>query len=140
MVISSRTPEGSPNHCPVCGPGIKIEPSDPAGDAPCPVCRHLFWFIRDDVGDALVIRPTCDILRSEDLDRLIDRASERPGVRLVLDLGEVRYMSSVILGRLLKLKKVVSGVEGKLKIENLHPDLLEVFRLTRLDQLFDLGR
>ena len=27
MVISSRTPEGRPNHCPVCGSDLKIEPS-----------------------------------------------------------------------------------------------------------------
>jgi hypothetical protein len=27
MVISSRTPEGMPNRCPLCGSHIRIEPS-----------------------------------------------------------------------------------------------------------------
>jgi hypothetical protein len=31
------------------------------------------------------------------------------------------------------------GRGGKLRIENL-PDLLEVFRITRLDKVFDIGR
>ena len=43
--ISSRTPEGEPNRCPVCHADIKVEPSLPFGDAPCPVCGHLLWFI-----------------------------------------------------------------------------------------------
>jgi hypothetical protein len=43
IVISSRTPEGKPFHCPVCGSGVKIEPSQPMGDVPCPRCGHLLW-------------------------------------------------------------------------------------------------
>jgi hypothetical protein len=31
--ISSHTPEGVPNHCPVCDTLICIEPSQPPGDA-----------------------------------------------------------------------------------------------------------
>jgi hypothetical protein len=44
MEPSSRTPEGQPNHCPVCGRRVKVEPSRPADDAPCPHCGHLLWF------------------------------------------------------------------------------------------------
>jgi len=140
MVISSRTPEGRPNRCPVCGSAITIEPSEPAGDAPCPHCGHLLWFTWDDTGDIIVIKPTCAILRSEDLDTLTDRASEKPGVQLVLDLGDVQYLSSTALGKLINLKKKVMGVGGRLRIENPHSDLLEVFRITRFDQVFDIGR
>ena len=140
MVISSRTPEGRPNLCPVCGSAIKIEPSEPAGDAPCPHCGHLLWFTWDDAGDIIVIKPTGAILRSEDLDTLTDRASEKRGVQLVLDLGDVQYLSSTALGKLIKLKKKVMGVRGRLRIENLHSDLREVFRITRIDQVFDIGR
>ena len=58
MTISSRTPEGRPNHCPVCGHELMIEPSIPPGDAPCPTCGHLLWFgeggtVRDVAGVAV---------------------------------------------------------------------------------------
>ncbi len=43
MSISSRTPEGLPSHCPLCGGETNLEFSDPAGDAPCPHCGHLLW-------------------------------------------------------------------------------------------------
>jgi hypothetical protein len=42
--ISSRTPEGESNRCPVCGNVLAIEPSRPPGDAPCPYCGSLLWF------------------------------------------------------------------------------------------------
>jgi hypothetical protein len=44
MVISSRTPEGDPNCCPICGCRLRLEPTRPPGDAPCPQCGHLLWF------------------------------------------------------------------------------------------------
>lgn len=47
MVISSRTPEGTPNHCPVCGNDLRLEPSSSTLDAPCPHCGHLLWFPSD---------------------------------------------------------------------------------------------
>jgi hypothetical protein len=45
MVISSRTPEGAPGRCPVCGSDVRIEPSLFWGDAPCPKCGTLLWFV-----------------------------------------------------------------------------------------------
>ncbi len=140
MVISSRTPEGRPNLCPVCGSAIKIEPSDPTSDAPCPNCGHLLWFTWKDAGEFVVINPTCAILRSEDLDTLTDKVSEKRGVQLVFDLSAVQYLTSAALGKLINLKRKVMGMKGRLRIENLHPDVLEVFRITGLDQVFDIGR
>ena len=46
-MISSRTPEGEPNVCPVCGHDFRLEPSRPPGDGPCPACGHLTWFPAD---------------------------------------------------------------------------------------------
>ena len=44
MLISSRTPEGEDNRCQVCGQALRLEPSRPPGDAPCPCCGVLIWF------------------------------------------------------------------------------------------------
>lgn len=41
MTIASRTPEGFPSRCPVCGQATEIEFSDPGDDAPCPNCGEL---------------------------------------------------------------------------------------------------
>lgn len=47
MTISSRTPEGQPHRCPVCDHALRLEPSHPPGDAPCPSCGVLLWFPSD---------------------------------------------------------------------------------------------
>jgi acyl carrier protein len=48
--VSSRTPEGEPKLCPVCGALICIEPSTPSGDGPCPGCGVLLWFLHTSRG------------------------------------------------------------------------------------------
>jgi anti-anti-sigma factor len=138
MVISSRTPEGTPNHCPVCGSDLKIEPSHPSGDAPCPRCGHLLWFTWDDLGDVQVIKPASALIQPELLERLFSSLVAREGRQLVLDLDNVQYITSTLLGVLIKVKKKVGGVQGRLRLRNIHPDLREVFRITRLEQAFDI--
>jgi hypothetical protein len=46
MVISSRTPEGTPNRCVLCGRKVRLEPSTITLDGPCPHCGHLLWFTK----------------------------------------------------------------------------------------------
>jgi acyl carrier protein len=46
MVVSSRTPEGEPAECPICGVRVQIDPSLNFSDAPCPSCGSLLWFVR----------------------------------------------------------------------------------------------
>lgn len=58
--------------------------------------------------------------------------------KLLLNFGNVQYLSSAALGKLINLKKKVGAVKGKLKLCCIHPDLLEVFRITRLDQVFEI--
>lgn len=59
MAIASRTPGGWQKHCPVCGYSIRIEPSIPSGDAPCPRCGSLLWF------DEFNFQATIDWMKSE---------------------------------------------------------------------------
>ncbi len=139
MVISSRTPEGHPNHCPMCGSDLRIEPSDPPGDAPCPHCGHLLWFDLEDIGEVQVIRPTENRLEVESLGRLLESVEERPGLRLVIDLSDVQQLSSDTLARLINLKKQLCMIRGRLVLSHVHPDLVEIFRITRLDQVLDVA-
>jgi len=46
MSISSRTPEGLPHECPLCGAVENLEPSYPGGDSICPSCGQLLWWFR----------------------------------------------------------------------------------------------
>jgi acyl carrier protein len=84
-IISSRTPEGAFNHCPLCGADVCVEPSQPAGDAPCPKCGHLLWFLN--IGgsprfyDASTISETKRRAAEACAGRLIERLKVELGVR-----------------------------------------------------------
>ncbi|MDB5348752.1 MAG: phosphopantetheine-binding protein [Schlesneria sp.] len=68
MTIASRTPEGSPQDCPICGQAVCVEPSLPFGDAPCPACGTLLWFVVTDQ-ETRWLNPTSDTLSQLLLDR-----------------------------------------------------------------------
>jgi anti-anti-sigma factor len=141
VIISSRTPEGVPNRCPVCGSDLKLEPSDPAGDAPCPHCGVLLWFDEAGPDDLVIDLAAVTRLRPDSLEETLDRIREETSMRgvgrVVLDFGDVPSLTSAVLGKLINLKKVVNSVHGRLRLRNIHPDLREVFRITRLDQVFE---
>jgi len=117
---------------------VTIEPSDPTGDAPCPQCGHLLWFTRGDNGDGEVIRLTDNLIQPESLDVLIDLVVKHPGMPLVLDFSEVQMLPDVLLGKLIRLKKQANAVRRQVVLRHVHPDYLEVFRVTRLDRVFDM--
>jgi hypothetical protein len=59
VVISSRTPEGDPNRCPVCGRDCRLEPSLFGRDAPCPHCGHLLWFTKSSSAELQKVVKLC---------------------------------------------------------------------------------
>jgi anti-sigma B factor antagonist len=71
-------------------------------------------------------------------DQLYSLVEDEGHKELLLNFGNVQYLSSAALGKLINLKKKVGAVKGKLKLCCIHPDLLEVFRITRLDQVFEI--
>jgi anti-sigma B factor antagonist len=63
-----------------------------------------------------------------------------PNVRLVVDFRGVEYLSSTALGKLITLKKKVEAVKGKLRLASIKPEIMEVFKITRLDTIFDIKK
>ncbi len=76
MVISSRTPEGVPNRCPVCRGDVRISASLPFGDAPCPNCGCLLWFVGLPDEQLLFEYEAAEVIR----ERILERLSQELGV------------------------------------------------------------
>jgi len=101
MIISSRTPEGSPNRCPVCASEICIEPSvslgeSACGDAPCPNCGTLLWFILD---KAELRSYRADAIESL-ANRLVYAISARRGISVDELTGEKSFLDDLGLDSL----------------------------------------
>ena len=74
MVISSRTPEGAPGRCPVCGSDVRIDPSLFWGDAPCPQCGSRLWFLAISPGNPPLVYEyeAAELIRERLLNFLAD--------------------------------------------------------------------
>ena len=59
--------------------------------------------------------------------------------RLLLDFSDVAFISSKVLGQVITLDKVVKASGGRLKLCNVRPEIYELFRLTRLDRVFEIA-
>ncbi len=69
------------------------------------------------------------------LASLIEQAD---GIALVLDFSNVQFMSSAVLGLLIKVSKRVYEHEGRLALCAIGPKIYEIFKITRLTKIFDI--
>lgn len=66
---------------------------------------------------------------------------DQDGLRkLLLNFGNVEYLSSAALGKLITLNKKLQGVGGRLVLCNIDPQIYEVFEITRLDKFFNIQK
>ena len=94
---------------------------------------HFRLEVVDGVTVVRLAGPKLVIDASGPLYGLVDEGGHR---KLLLDFAEVRFLSSAALGVLITLKRKVDAAGGQLKLCRLAPDLLELFRLTRMQELF----
>ena len=58
--------------------------------------------------------------------------------KVLLDFSGVSFMSSAALGKLVTLFKKSHSNGSDLKLCGIHPEVIDVFSVTRLDRLFDI--
>jgi anti-sigma B factor antagonist len=57
---------------------------------------------------------------------------------IVLNFANVEFLSSAALGKLITLDRKVKAHQGRLKLSNIRPEILEVFQVTKLNKVFDI--
>ena len=57
--------------------------------------------------------------------------------KIVLDFSNVEYLSSAALGKLIVMDKKVKAAQGQLRMCAVRPDIYEVFKITKLNKLFN---
>lgn len=71
-------------------------------------------------------------------DQLREVADAESPVRILLNFQNVEHLSSAALGMLITLDKRVKEQSGQLKLSNINPQIYEVFKITRLNKMFDI--
>jgi anti-anti-sigma factor len=59
-------------------------------------------------------------------------------INLILDFSTVKFLSSAVLGLLIRVSKKVYEQNGQLRLCNISPRIYEIFKITRLTKIFDI--
>lgn len=82
------------------------------------------------------------ILDEDQLSRLensfMPLIAQTPGIQLIVDFSNVQFLTSAVLGLLIRVSKKVYETEGKLRLCSIDAKILDIFRITRLDKIFEI--
>jgi len=80
------------------------------------------------LSDAIIQQIGCELLE------LVDKADGK----ILVNLQDVIFMSSSMIGRIVLFRKRCKGSGTEIKFCNVHPKVMEVFEITRLNKVFDI--
>jgi anti-sigma B factor antagonist len=96
-------------------------------------------------GNATIVRFTDEkILEEKDIKAIQDsilpiiESASSGRINLILDFGNVRFLSSAVLGLLIRISKRIYECEGHLRLCSISPKIYEIFKITRLTKTFDI--
>ena len=72
----------------------------------------------------------------ESFEPIIEKNQDK---ELILNFMNVRFMTSALLGLLVRVHKKVCELGGQLRLSNLDPNLRKVFEITQLTKVFDIN-
>lgn len=73
-------------------------------------------------------------------EAILTRISERKGDRWVIDLAQVSYMGSAMLGLMVNLRQQIKSAGGRLILCAMPPTLMQIFRTCCMERLFTIVR
>lgn len=102
-------------------------------------------FAIDSADRATVIRLALPrVIDSQDFDELNDAmlslVTERSNHSWIIDLAEVDYMGSAMLGLMVNLRQRIKIAKGRLVLCSMPPTLMQIFRTCCMERLFVIAR
>ncbi len=59
--------------------------------------------------------------------------------KLILDFANVQFLSSSVLGLLVRVHKNICERRGQLQLRNINTKIYEIFKITKLTEIFDIS-
>lgn len=86
----------------------------------------------------ITINGRLDTINSPEFEKQIQPVLEKHSPEIILDCNGLTYISSSGLRQFLQIRKYLGINGGKATIINLQEDILQVFKLTGFDELFEI--
>lgn len=69
-------------------------------------------------------------------DSIMPLVSFASGINLLIDFSQVEFLSSSVLGLLIRISKRVYEFDGSMRLCGINPKIAQIFKITRLDEVF----
>lgn len=87
--------------------------------------------------DPRILDETQQARVAQDVVDMLNKTSEE---KVILDFKPVQFMASAMLGKLVMIHKKCKEFKIKLKLSGIDPEIRNVFKMTKLDKLFDIEK
>ena len=71
-------------------------------------------------------------------DSFLPLIEQNDGIQLIIDFTKVKFLTSSVLGLLIRASKKIYEKDGTLRLCSVNPKIQEVFKITRLDKVFEM--
>ncbi|WZO99946.1 STAS domain-containing protein [Isosphaeraceae bacterium EP7] len=121
--------------CPICGQPYAV---------PCQTCRQASILDESEGVPTLLVRLSAfegafEVDVADTLTGLAAWSADNPKAAIILDMEQIPFLGSRTLAVLLRLNRTQKSASRRLKLRNVGPDLQEIFRITRMDQLLEIN-
>lgn len=79
-----------------------------------------------------------DTVAAQQVSETIDKVLQQADHDIILDCEKMPFISSSGLRIFLKIRKEAAAKGGKMYLKNICPDVQQVFKMTKLDDLFEI--
>lgn len=77
-------------------------------------------------------------MAAQQIEKTITPLLEHADKTIILDCGKMPFISSSGLRIFLKIRKEVAAKGGQMFLRNINPDVMQVFKMTKLDDVFEI--
>lgn len=128
------------NFQPKMGPRDSRPSKPKPAHAPVPPRPKLQTAVQGDVAVVTILE--VGILDENNINeigrQLLDLVKKQYMIKMVVDLGNVKYLSSAVLRQFIALYKAIQQEKGDLKLCHVRPEIREVFKITKLDKMIEI--
>lgn len=79
-----------------------------------------------------------DTVAAQQISEAIEQVIQQADRNIVIDCEKMPFISSSGLRIFLKIRKEVAAKGGKMYLKSISPDVQQVFKMTKLDDLFEI--
>lgn len=79
-----------------------------------------------------------DTVAAQQISEAIEQVIQQADRNIVIDCEKMPFISSSGLRIFLKIRKEVAAKGGKMYLKSICPDVQQVFKMTKLDDLFEI--